>query len=151
MDDPEAKPEDEEGYGSACGKQMRHLSFSKRNCHPSKLFQNILRRIFAACPPVTYLFPTLAEGSCENHFHFLSLCFMCRLADRCHFTFTFLRIFFLACHKCQPVASAGKLLAAEEEPPLQLLHVLRRTPRTLLCIGDSTFPQRLRYYLYLYL
>ena len=33
--------------------------------------------------------PTLAEGICINHFHFLHLCFICRHEDQHHKTFTF--------------------------------------------------------------
>ena len=107
--------------------------------------------------------PTLAEGICINHFHFLHLCFICRHEDQHHKTFTFWGdtkkdaslapsqvlanywqslslstfVFYvwylhnfhtfstfkknslcwvkkdasLPCHKCQALASAGKLLA----------------------------------------
>ena len=34
MDDPEAKPEDEEGYGSARRNQVCHLDLPKQNSHP---------------------------------------------------------------------------------------------------------------------
>ena len=41
MDDPETKPENQEGNGSACGKEVRQVVFSNQSPHPSKLFPEI--------------------------------------------------------------------------------------------------------------
>ena len=41
MDDPETKPENQEGNGSACGKEVHQVVFSNQSPHPSKLFPEI--------------------------------------------------------------------------------------------------------------